>query len=198
MHPGSPPTCCARRGSDGLLPARDASGNELRRRAGGLHDLGRRRTRRDAPADAAHVRDARADRAEALAEKHPPLQPPRRRTAPPDPGDDRPGTEPGRGRDGAGAGRAGGATEGESERAGRKERGLMQPDKFTQKSQKAIAATLERARGPRNPEATPAHLLVSLLEETEGLTVPILQRVGADTATIAPRAAEAGAALPQR
>lgn len=73
----------------------------------------------------------------------------------------------------------------------------MQPDKFTQKSQEAIAATLELARGRRNPEATPAHLLVALLDETEGLTVPILQRVGADTATIAARAAEAVAALPK-
>ena len=64
----------------------------------------------------------------------------------------------------------------------------MQPDKFTQKSQEAIAATLELARSHRNPEAAPAHLLVSLLEQPEGLVVPILQRVGADTATIAARA----------
>ena len=85
-------------------------------------------------------------------------------------------------------------TERESERAGRKERGLMQPDKFTQKSQEAIAATLELARSHRNPEAAPAHLLVSLLDQTEGLVVPILQRVGADTATIAARANEAVAA----
>jgi ATP-dependent Clp protease ATP-binding subunit ClpB len=73
----------------------------------------------------------------------------------------------------------------------------MQPDKFTQKSQEAIAATLELARSHRNPEATPAHLLVSLLEQPEGLVVPILQRVGADTATIAARANEAVAALPK-
>ncbi len=73
----------------------------------------------------------------------------------------------------------------------------MQPDKFTQKSQEAIAATLELARSHRNPEAAPAHLLVSLLEQTEGLVVPILQRVGADTATIAARANEAVAALPK-
>ncbi len=73
----------------------------------------------------------------------------------------------------------------------------MQPDKFTQKSQEAIAATLELARSHRNPEATPAHLLVSLLEQTEGLVVPILQRVGADTATIVARANEAVAALPK-
>ncbi|HEY2477761.1 MAG TPA: ATP-dependent chaperone ClpB [Solirubrobacterales bacterium] len=73
----------------------------------------------------------------------------------------------------------------------------MQPDKFTQKSQEAIAATLELARSHRNPEAAPAHLLVSLLEQPEGLVVPILQRVGADTATIAARANEAVAALPK-
>jgi ATP-dependent Clp protease ATP-binding subunit ClpB len=73
----------------------------------------------------------------------------------------------------------------------------MQPDKFTQKSQEAIAATLELARSHRNPEAAPAHLLVSLLDQTEGLVVPILQRVGADTATIAARADEAVAALPK-
>ncbi|HEY5332947.1 MAG TPA: AAA family ATPase, partial [Solirubrobacterales bacterium] len=73
----------------------------------------------------------------------------------------------------------------------------MQPDKFTQKSQEAIAATLELARSHRNPEAAPAHLLASLLEQTEGLVVPILQRVGADTATIAARTNEAVAALPK-
>jgi ATP-dependent Clp protease ATP-binding subunit ClpB len=73
----------------------------------------------------------------------------------------------------------------------------MQPDKFTQKSQEAIASTLELARSHRNPEAAPAHLLVALLDQPEGLVVPILQRVGADTATIAARASEAVAALPK-
>src|ERR1700761_5482429 len=71
----------------------------------------------------------------------------------------------------------------------------MQPDKFTQKSQEAIAAALELARSHRNPEAAPAHLLVALLDQPEGLVVPILQRVGADTATIAARANEAVAGL---
>jgi ATP-dependent Clp protease ATP-binding subunit ClpB len=73
----------------------------------------------------------------------------------------------------------------------------MQPDKFTQKSQEAIAAAQELARSHRNPEIAPAHLLVSLLDQTEGLVVPILQRVGADTATIAARASEAVAQLPK-
>jgi ATP-dependent Clp protease ATP-binding subunit ClpB len=73
----------------------------------------------------------------------------------------------------------------------------MQPDKFTQKSQEALAAALELARSHRNPEAAPAHLLVALLDQPEGLAVPILQRAGADTATIAARASEAVAALPK-
>ena len=44
-----------------------------RQRARRVHDLGRRGARRDASADAAHVRGARADHAEALAEEHPPV-----------------------------------------------------------------------------------------------------------------------------
>jgi ATP-dependent Clp protease ATP-binding subunit ClpB len=73
----------------------------------------------------------------------------------------------------------------------------MQADRFTQKAQEAVAAAQELARSHRNPEIAPPHLLVSLLEQPEGLVVPILQRVGADTATLAARANEAVAALPK-
>jgi ATP-dependent Clp protease ATP-binding subunit ClpB len=73
----------------------------------------------------------------------------------------------------------------------------MQADRFTQKAQEAVAAAQELARSHRNPEIAPPHLLVSLLEQPEGLVVPILQRVGVDTATIAARANEALAQLPK-
>jgi ATP-dependent Clp protease ATP-binding subunit ClpB len=73
----------------------------------------------------------------------------------------------------------------------------MQADRFTVKSQEAVAAAQELARTRRNPEIAPAHLLVSLLEQDEGLVVPILQKLGADTAAIAARANEAVAALPK-
>jgi ATP-dependent Clp protease ATP-binding subunit ClpB len=73
----------------------------------------------------------------------------------------------------------------------------MQADRFTVKSQEAVQAALELARSHRNPEAAPAHLLVALLDQPEGLVVPILQRLGADTATIAARASEVVAALPK-
>ena len=65
------------------------------RRSRRVHDLGRRRAGRDAPADAADVRVARADRAQALAEGHAPVLAGRRRAPAPDPGDDdRVGDEP--------------------------------------------------------------------------------------------------------
>jgi ATP-dependent Clp protease ATP-binding subunit ClpB len=73
----------------------------------------------------------------------------------------------------------------------------MQADRFTVKSQEAVAAAQELARTRRNPEIAPAHLLVALLEQIDGLVVPILQKLGADTAAIAARANEAVAALPK-
>jgi ATP-dependent Clp protease ATP-binding subunit ClpB len=73
----------------------------------------------------------------------------------------------------------------------------MQADRFTVKSQEAVAAAQEMARTRRNPEIAPAHLLVALLEQPDGLVVPILHKLGADTATVAARANEAVAALPK-
>jgi ATP-dependent Clp protease ATP-binding subunit ClpB len=73
----------------------------------------------------------------------------------------------------------------------------MQADRFTVKSQEAVAAALDLARSHRNPEAAPPHLLVALLEQADGLVVPILQKLGADTANLAARANEAVAALPK-
>jgi ATP-dependent Clp protease ATP-binding subunit ClpB len=72
----------------------------------------------------------------------------------------------------------------------------MQADRFTVKSQEAVAAAQVIAREGRNPEVTPAHLLVALLEQDEGLAVPVLQKVGADPASILARANEKVAALP--
>jgi ATP-dependent Clp protease ATP-binding subunit ClpB len=73
----------------------------------------------------------------------------------------------------------------------------MQPDRFTTKAQEAIAAAQQLALQRRNPEIAPAHLLVALLQQEDGLVPPILQRLGADTAAVAARANEAVAALPK-
>ncbi|HEY1355403.1 MAG TPA: ATP-dependent chaperone ClpB [Solirubrobacterales bacterium] len=72
----------------------------------------------------------------------------------------------------------------------------MQPDRFTVKSQEAVAAAQQLASQRRNPEVAPAHLLTALLEQADGLVVPILQRLGGDVGAIGARADEAVAALP--
>ncbi|MDX6625555.1 MAG: ATP-dependent Clp protease ATP-binding subunit ClpB, partial [Solirubrobacterales bacterium] len=72
----------------------------------------------------------------------------------------------------------------------------MQADRFTVKSQEAVASAQQLATSNRNPEIAPAHLLVALLEQDEGMAVPVLQKVGTDVAVLGARANEALAALP--
>jgi ATP-dependent Clp protease ATP-binding subunit ClpB len=73
----------------------------------------------------------------------------------------------------------------------------MQPDRFTVKSQEAVMDALKLASRLGNPEAAPAHLLIALLAQDEGLTVPILQKLGADVASIRSRAEAAAHELPK-
>jgi ATP-dependent Clp protease ATP-binding subunit ClpB len=72
----------------------------------------------------------------------------------------------------------------------------MQADRFTVKSQEALAAAQRLAGARRNPEVAPAHLLVSLLEQEGGIVVPVLRRAGADPERVRKRANEALDALP--
>ncbi len=73
----------------------------------------------------------------------------------------------------------------------------MQADRFTVKSQEALAAAQSLARARRNPEVAPAHLLVVLLEQEGGIVVPVLRRAGADPERVRRRANEALDALPK-
>ena len=50
----------------------------------------------------------------------------------------------------------------------------MQPDRFTIKSQEAIAAAGSLAERRRNPQVTPEHLLAVLLEQEGGVVAPVL------------------------
>ncbi|MEA2247051.1 MAG: ATP-dependent Clp protease ATP-binding subunit ClpB, partial [Solirubrobacteraceae bacterium] len=68
----------------------------------------------------------------------------------------------------------------------------MQADRFTIKSQEAIAAAGSLAERRRNPQVTPEHLLAVLLEQEGGVVAPVLGKLGANTAAVR---AEAGAAL---
>jgi ATP-dependent Clp protease ATP-binding subunit ClpB len=72
----------------------------------------------------------------------------------------------------------------------------MQADRFTVKSQEAVAAAQELARARRNPEIASAHLLSALLDQAEGMAIGVLQRVGADPAAVRAQANDAIAALP--
>src|SRR5262245_4861751 len=73
----------------------------------------------------------------------------------------------------------------------------MQPDRFTAKSQEAVAAAQQLASARHNPEIAPAHLLISLLVQEDGLVAPILLKLGEDPATIGVKAHELIDALPK-
>ncbi len=73
----------------------------------------------------------------------------------------------------------------------------MQPDRFTVKSQEAIAGGQRLAAASKNTEVAPAHLLVALLEQDEGLVPAVLGKLGADLAAIRARARERMGELPR-
>ncbi len=52
----------------------------------------------------------------------------------------------------------------------------MQPDKFTVKAQEAIAAALRLAQEQGRQQVVPAHLLLALLDQPDGLTEPLLRQ----------------------
>jgi ATP-dependent Clp protease ATP-binding subunit ClpB len=72
----------------------------------------------------------------------------------------------------------------------------MQADRFTEKSREAVASAQELARTRHNPEIASAHLLLALLDQAEGMAIPVLQRVGADPTTVRAQANDAIAKLP--
>ena len=72
----------------------------------------------------------------------------------------------------------------------------MQADRFTIKSQEALAAAQKLAAAKRNPQVDPLHLLVSLLEQEGGIVVPVLRRANADPEAVRRRANEQLDALP--
>ncbi len=73
----------------------------------------------------------------------------------------------------------------------------MQPDRFTIKSQEAVAAAQRLASENSNPEVSPAHLLLALLEQDEGVVVPVLQRLGVDPGEARTKARQAMDRLPK-
>ncbi|MEM7338085.1 MAG: AAA family ATPase [Actinomycetota bacterium] len=53
----------------------------------------------------------------------------------------------------------------------------IDPNKWTIKTQEAVAAAIERAGAESHPEVTPDHLLLALLGQPEGVVLPLLTKV---------------------
>ena len=70
-------------------------------------------------------------------------------------------------------------------------------DKLTLKSQEAMEKASSLAADNGNPELLPLHLLASLLGDSEGVIVPVLEKIGASTPQLLSKANQAIAALPK-
>jgi ATP-dependent Clp protease ATP-binding subunit ClpB len=70
-------------------------------------------------------------------------------------------------------------------------------DRFTLKSQEAVQSAAAYASEHGNPEVLPLHLLTVLLDDKDGIIVPILEKVGVPTAQLRTRLNEALARLPK-
>jgi ATP-dependent Clp protease ATP-binding subunit ClpB len=55
---------------------------------------------------------------------------------------------------------------------------VLNPDRLTVKSSEAITDAVTRARQAGNPQVHDSHLLLALLQQEEGIVVPILQKIG--------------------
>jgi ATP-dependent Clp protease ATP-binding subunit ClpB len=73
----------------------------------------------------------------------------------------------------------------------------MQPDRFTIKSQEALQAAQRLADERRNPQTRPEHLLAVLLEQADGVVVPVLRKLGVDPAAVRATLNPALQALPR-
>src|SRR5688572_324240 len=74
---------------------------------------------------------------------------------------------------------------------------MIRFDKFTLKSQEAIQSAQAHAHEKGNPQLAPEHLLWALVQQKEGVVLPILQKLGVNLQTIARDLADAVAKLPK-
>ncbi|HMS89678.1 MAG: AAA family ATPase [Acidimicrobiales bacterium] len=73
----------------------------------------------------------------------------------------------------------------------------MDPNRWTLKTQEAVNAAVSRAAADNNPEVTPDHLLAALLGQSEGVVLPILEKVGSSPTSLRNRTEDALAKLPK-
>jgi ATP-dependent Clp protease ATP-binding subunit ClpB len=73
----------------------------------------------------------------------------------------------------------------------------LDPKKWTQKTQEAVAAAQEDARARSNPELTPDHLLAAMLRQEGSIVLPVVQKLGKAPLMLRNKADEAVARLPK-
>src|SRR5580658_3002980 len=73
----------------------------------------------------------------------------------------------------------------------------MRWDKFTLKSQEAVQRAVALANENGQPEVVPMHLLMALVEDKEGIIVPLLQKIGVPTEQLFASARHAIGGLPK-
>jgi ATP-dependent Clp protease ATP-binding subunit ClpB len=73
----------------------------------------------------------------------------------------------------------------------------INPNKWTMKTQEAVAAAMEQAKANSNPELTPDHLLVALLGQADSIVLPVVQKLGLAPLMLRNRAEEAVQKLPK-
>jgi ATP-dependent Clp protease ATP-binding subunit ClpB len=74
---------------------------------------------------------------------------------------------------------------------------MIRFDKFTLKSQEALQSAQAHAQEKDNPQLSPEHLLWALLQQKDGVVLPILQKLGANVQVVAQELAAAAAKLPK-
>src|ERR1700753_3317124 len=60
----------------------------------------------------------------------------------------------------------------------------MRSDRLTTKSKEALQAAVDRASRSGNPELTPEHILVAVLEQKESIGAPLVERAGASPGAV--------------
>jgi ATP-dependent Clp protease ATP-binding subunit ClpB len=74
---------------------------------------------------------------------------------------------------------------------------MIRFDKFTLKGQEALQAAQTHAQEKNNPQVAPEHLLWGLVQQKEGVVLPILQKLGVNIQTLARDLGAAVAKLPK-
>src|SRR5579883_1007929 len=70
-------------------------------------------------------------------------------------------------------------------------------EKFTVKSQEAVQTASHLASEHGNPEVLPLHLLAALIEDRDGIIVPVLEKVGVPASQLQAQTHDALGKLPK-